>query len=50
MAYCAVHKRDFDDKEPCPHCKRSERIRAGLKLDGEVHIPEWPVPPKEESK
>jgi hypothetical protein len=33
MAYCALHKREFSNTEPCPFCKAARERRREERLD-----------------
>jgi hypothetical protein len=33
MAYCALHKREFSDTEPCPYCKAARERKREARLD-----------------
>ena len=33
MAYCALHKREFSNTEPCPFCKAARERRREERMD-----------------
>ena len=33
MAYCALHKREFSDTDPCPYCKAERERKREARLD-----------------